>query len=149
VNHLENTRTVADHTENVTAAQTHTMVIDTILFDYASVDVGFEPWTNAGFTNQPVATVLRLEESNDNASYASLPPFVGGGPGGFTIPTPANTADDLLVRLDVDLRGRKRYLRVSATPHTTGTIYSVCRLGKGEDGPDSAEKKGVRVAVSG
>jgi hypothetical protein len=149
VNHLENSKTVADHTDSVTAAQTHTLVIDTIGFAYASADVGFKPWSNAAFTNQPVATVLKLDESDDNATYSAITPFVGGGEGGFTIPTPANTTDDVLVRFDVDCRGRKRYLRISASPYTTGTIYTVCRLGKGEDGPDSATKKGVNAAVSG
>lgn len=149
MNHLENSKTVADHTENATAAQTHTLVIDTLGFAYASADVAFEGLTAAGFTNQPVATVLKLDESDDNVSYAPIPAFVGGGAGGFVIPTPRNTTDDVVVRFDVDCRGRRRYLRVSATPYTTGTVYTVCRLGKGEDGPDSAEQKGVNAAVSG
>jgi hypothetical protein len=51
--------------------------------------------------------------------------------------------------MDVDCRGRKRYLRVSATPYTTGTVYTVARLGKGVEGPVSAASKGVNAAVSG
>jgi hypothetical protein len=65
----------------------------------------------------------------------------------FTIPTPANTSSDVVVRFDVDLRGKKRYLKVLATGNATGSVYSVARLGKPEDGPDTASEKGVSVAV--
>jgi hypothetical protein len=51
--------------------------------------------------------------------------------------------------MDVDCRGRKRYLKVTATPYTTGTVYTVARLGKGNDGPVSASSKNVNATVSG
>lgn len=149
MNHLEATKSVADVTENVTTAQTHEMVIDRLGYEYVSVDVAQEPWANAGFTSQAAFTVLKLAESDDNASYTDLTAFVGGGTGGFTIPTPSNTNADVIVRMDVDCRGKKRYLKVTATPYTTGTIYTVARLGKGNDGPVSASAKGVDGTISG
>jgi hypothetical protein len=149
VNHLEATKSVVGHTENLTAAQTHTLVIDRLGYEYVSLDVGQEPWTNAGYTSQAAFTVLKLSESDDNSSYSDVTAFVGGGTGGFTIPTPTSTSADLVVRMDVDLRGKSRYLRVTATPYTTGNVYTVARLGKGVDGPVSASKKGVNAAVSG
>ncbi|MGA1077246.1 MAG: hypothetical protein ACO307_19305, partial [Ilumatobacteraceae bacterium] len=121
MNHLEATKSVVGHTENLTAAQTHTLVIDRLGYEYVSLDVAQEPWTNAGFTSQASFTVLKLSESDDNSSYSDVTAFVGGGTGGFTLPTPTATAGDVVVRMDVDCRGRKRYLRVTATPYTTGT----------------------------
>ncbi len=149
MNHLEHTKSVVGHTENLTAAQTHTLVIDRLGYEYVSLDVGQEPWTNAGYTSQAAFTVLKLSESDDNSSYSDVTAFVGGGTGGFTIPTPTATAGDVVVRMDVDCRGKKRYLKVTATPYTTGTVYTVARLGKGNDGPVSASAKGVNATVSG
>jgi hypothetical protein len=149
VNHLEATKSVVGHTENLTAAQTHTLVIDRLGYEYVSLDVGQEPWANAGYTSQAAFTVLKLSESDDNSSYSDVTAFVGGGTGGFTIPTPTATAGDVVVRMDVDCRGKKRYLKVTATPYTTGTVYTVARLGKGVDGPVSASSKNVNATVSG
>ena len=149
MNHLEATKSVVGHSENLTAAQTHTLTVDTLGYDYVSLDVCQEPWANAGYTSQAAFTVLKLEESDNNSSYSNVTEFVGGGTGGFTIPTPTATAGDVVVRMDVDCRGKKRYLKLTATPYTTGTVYTVARLGKGVDGPVSASKKGVNATVSG
>jgi hypothetical protein len=149
VNHLEATKSVVGHTENLTAAQTHTLTIDTLGYAYVSVDVCQEAWGNAGYTSQAAFTVLKVEESDNNSSYSNVTAFVGGGTGGFTIPTPSSTSADVVVRMDVDCRGKKRYLKVTATPYTTGTVYTVARLGKGTDGPVSASAKNVNETVSG
>lgn len=149
MNHLEATKTVAGHSENLTASQTHTLTVDSLGYEYLSIDVAQEAWGNAGFTSQASFTVLKLAESDDNSTFADVTAFVGGGSGGFTLPTPSSTAADVIVRLDSDLRGRKRYLKVTATPYTTGTVYTVARLGKGHAGPVSASEKGVNVTVSG
>ncbi len=149
MNHLEATKSVVGHTENLTAAQTHTLVIDRLGYEYVSLDVCQEPFANAGYTSQAAFTVLKLSESDDNSSYSDVTAFVGGGTGGFTIPTPTATAGDVVVRMDVDCRGKKRYLKVTATPYTTGTVYTVARLGKGVNGPVSASSKNVNATVSG
>lgn len=149
MNHLEATKSVVGHTENLTAAQTHTLTIDTLGYAYVSVDVCQEPWANAGYTSQAAFTVLKVEESDNNSSYSNVTAFVGGGTGGFTIPTPSSTSADAVVRMDIDCRGKKRYLKLTATPYTTGTVYTVARLGKGTDGPVSASAKGVNATVSG
>ena len=149
MNHLEATKSVVGHTQDLTAAQTHTMTIDTLGYEYVSLDVCQEAWGNAGYTSQAAFTVLKLADSEDNSSYSDVTAFVGGGTGGFTIPTPTATAGDVVVRMDVDCRGKKRYLKVTATPYTTGTVYTVARLGKGVDGPVSASSKNVNATVSG
>ena len=149
MNHLEATKSVVGHTQDLTAAQTHTMTIDTLGYEYVSLDVCQEAWGNAGYTSQAAFTVLKLADSEDNSSYSDVTAFVGGGTGGFTIPTPTATAGDVVVRMDVDCRGKKRYLKLTATPYTTGTVYTVARLGKGVDGPVSASSKNVNATVSG
>jgi hypothetical protein len=54
-----------------------------------------------------------------------------------------------VVRLDVDLRGKGRYLKIDATPATSLATTIVARLGKGEIGPESASAKGVLAKYSG
>ena len=50
----------------------------------------------------------------------------------------------MVVRYDVDLKGKKRYLNVASTLQTSGGVASVVRLSKGEVGG----VKGADVAVS-
>jgi hypothetical protein len=83
-----------------------------------------------------------LQSSDTDGSYADLTGYVGGSD--FTVPTPANTTDTVVVRFDVDLKGKKRYLNVASTLQTSGGVASVVRLSKGEVGG----VKGADVAVS-
>jgi hypothetical protein len=142
MNHVENTKTVAKVVDGASIAHS----IDCRGFNHASIDVAFEP-VAAGGTASAVATVLRLESSDTDGSFASLSGFVGGTD--FTIPTPANTVDTTVVRFDVDLRGRKRYLNVASTLQASGGVASVVRLSKAENGPSNASEKGASVVVSG
>lgn len=147
MNHLENSKTVSKiGTADTATNATHQQSVDTLGFSYASIDVIFEPVVAAG-TNSAVALALKLQESDTDGSFSDVTGFVGGT--SFTIPTPANTSDANVVRFDVSTKGRKRYLNVYATPNAASVIASTARLGKGEDGPDSASKKGVGAAVSG
>ena len=146
MNRIENTKTVASLSDDIATSATHSMEIDTLGFRVASIDVAFEKVAAAG-TNSAVALVCKLQHGDTTSSYSDLTGFVGGT--SFTIPTPANTSADTVVRFDVDLRGKKRYLRVQATGNATGSVYSVARLGKPEDGPDTASEKGASVAVVG
>lgn len=146
MNRLENTKSLASLSDDITTSSTHSQEIDTIGFKYASIDVAFEKVAAAG-TNSAVALVCKLQHGDTTSSYADVSGFVGGT--SFTIPTPANTSADTVVRFDLDLRGKRRFLKVVATGNATGSIYSVARLGKPEDGPDTAGEKGASVAVAG
>jgi hypothetical protein len=148
VNFVSASKTFAQLDENLTSSQTHSPVIDTLGFGHVSIDVVFEKVAAAG-TNSAVATVLKLQQG-DGTTYSDITAFVGGGSGGFTIPTPANTTSDNDIRFDIDLKGQSgRYLRVLATGQATGSIYTVARLSKGEQAPWDAASKGVLRAVSG
>ena len=146
MNRLENTKTLASLSDDITSSATHSHEIDTLGFKHASIDVAFEKVAAAG-TNSAVALVCKLQHGDSTSSYSDVSGLVGGT--SFTIPTPANTSSDTVVRFDVDLRGKKRYLKVVATGQATGSVYSVARLGKPEDGPDTASEKGASVAVAG
>jgi len=147
MNHLENTKTLASVSTADTATDaTATHTLDTLGYDYASIDIVFEASTA---TTDDVANALKLEHSDDNTTFANITEFVGGGTGGFTIPGSTVTGAANVVRFNVDLRGKKRYLKVSATPAFATRVVSVARLGKGEVGPVSAAEVGVAAVVSG
>jgi hypothetical protein len=149
MNHLESTKTVASiGTADTATDATFSHTIDTLGYDYASVDVVLE--ANAASTSA-MAKTLRLQQSDVDAatSYANITAFVGGGTGGFTIPTTSLSNASNVVRFNVDMRGKRRYLRVQATPEASSVVCSVVRLGKGEVGPVSTAEVGVGVVVSG
>lgn len=147
MNYSEDTKAVTKiATADLTTATTFTMSIDTLGFSYASVDVIFEP-VLVGGTSFPVAIACNLQQSDTDGSYANVTGFVGGT--SYTIPTPANTNDTNVVRFNLDLRGRKRYLNVSATPTAASVIAASARLGKGALGPTSATETNVKAVVAG
>jgi hypothetical protein len=96
-----------------------------------------------------VALALKLGQSDTNSAFADITAFVGGGSGGFTIPTTSLTGASNIVRFNLDMRGKKRYLQVSATPVAASVVCSVARLGKGDVGPVSAAEVGVAAVISG
>lgn len=147
MNHLESTKTVAKiGTADTATDATFTHSIDTLGYDYASIDVVFEATTAAA---DDVADTLALSQSDDNTTFTNITEFVGGGTGGFTIPTTSLTDASNIVRFNVDMRGKKRYLKVSATPILDSVVCSTVRLGKAEVGPVSATEVGVSAVVSG
>jgi len=147
MNHLESTKTVASlGTADTATNATFTHSIDTLGYDYASIDVVMEASTA---TTAAVALALKLGQSDTNSAFADITAFVGGGSGGFTIPTTSLTGASNIVRFNLDMRGKRRYLQVSATPVAASVVCSVARLGKGDVGPVSAAEVGVAAVVSG
>jgi hypothetical protein len=149
MNHLESTKTVASiGTADTATDATFAHTIDTLGYDYASVDVVFEAGTAS---TQDLALALSLSQSDVDAatSYSTITEFVGGGSGGFTIPTSMSSTASNVARFNLDLRGKKRYLKVSATPADDSVVCSVARLGKADVGPANASEAGVAVQVSG
>ena len=102
----------------------------------------------AGIAAVVITAVYNLG-SKVNTTFTNITEFVGGGTGGFTIPASSSTGAANVVRMNVDLRGKKRYLKVNATPAFATRVVSVARLGKAEVGPVSASEVGVAAVVSG
>lgn len=132
---------------DIASSATHTHTLDTRGFSYASIDVAFEP-VAAGGTNNPVAHVLSLQASDlENANFVAVPGFVAGTD--YTIPTPANTVGTTVVRLNVNLEAKGRYLRLSVTPRADSAVATAVRLGVAEAVPVNAADAGVQAFVSG
>lgn len=132
---------------DTTTAQTAQHTIDTLGFSYASIDVVFEA---AAATTDAICRALKIEESDASGSgFADITALVGGGTGGFSIPSSGSrTSGSNVVRINLDVRGRKRYLRVNATPVAASVVASVARLGRGEAGASDASSSGVQVVVN-
>ena len=142
MNHLEATKTVVG-TPCTSAAVTATLTLDTLGYDYASIEVIVDKSSTAGHTANSILNVLTLTQGDTTAAGSSV----------YTVSVPAAsvavTNQASVVRLDVDCRGKGRYLKVDATPAVTLDTNIVARLGKGEAGPESASAKGVLAKYSG
>lgn len=137
----QNEKIVGDvTTAAVGATATATLTVDTLGYDYASFVV-----TRGNNSSTVFANVLKVEESDDNSSYSNVTTLVGGGTGGFTMPTIAAsaTASAAIVKIDVDTKAKKRYLKLSYTPGASVTCGISARLSRPEVAPASASEAGV------
>jgi hypothetical protein len=100
--------------------------------------------TNAATT---FASVLKVEESDDNTSFSSVTGLTGGTD--FTIPAVADTSNTAVVKIDVDAKVRKRYLKVTATPSASIAVAIEGRLGRAEVTPVVAADANVIGWVKG
>lgn len=146
MNHVAATRSVEKVDASVAANATHSLEIDTLGYSYASIDVAFSPFTAA---TSVAASVLRLAQSDVSGSgQANISGMVGGTD--FTVAAGSTTGGvGYSHRFDVDLRGKKRYLTVYASPGNTVAVTTVARLSKGEAGPVDATSKGVNTQAVG
>lgn len=128
-----------------TSSQTNTLTLDTLGFEYASIDVIYGP----AASTSSVAQTLTLQQS-DSAStdYGNVTGFTGDlKPAAYAGQTVTDTMTT--VRLDVDMRGKKRYLRVATSPNTDTVIVVAARLSKAEEGPYDTTTKGAKASVAG
>jgi hypothetical protein len=145
--HTESTKSVSKAAASVASSGSLSHEIDTVGFDHASIDVVFSPYTAA---TSSAASVLKLQSSDVSGSgQVDLTGFVGGVD--FTVAAGSTTGANAgyVHRFDVDLRGRKRYLTVVATPGNTVAMASMARLSRGESQPLDAAGKGVNSASAG
>jgi hypothetical protein len=145
--HSQNDRVVAElPTAAVGATATANLTIDTIGYDYCSLTV-----LRASNAATTFANVLKVEESDDNSSYANVTALVAGGTGGFTVPaiSVAGTSSASVVKLDVDTKARKRYLKVSYTPGASATVAITGRLSRAAESPATASDANVLSWVRG
>lgn len=131
-----------------TAGETNSSVIDRLSYDYAVIDIGI---TATEATTAPA--VIKLQESVDTnvSNFADVTGFVGGT--AFTIPTTVrtigNASGPTVIRMNVDCRARKRYLRTTLSVGTHATVIQSTTLFNGDNGPFTATDAGVDVMVSG
>lgn len=141
----ENDKVVASMPAGVTgSSETASLTIDTLGYDHASVTV-----LRAANANTVFASVLKVEESDDNSSYSNVTALVGGGVGGFSIPGAPVTTAASLVKMDIDTRSKKRYLKVSCTPTTAVNVAITARLARADVSPTTAGAAGAVAWVTG
>jgi hypothetical protein len=96
--------------------------------------------------------VLRVAQSDTSGSgQTNISGFVGGATNDFAITAgvTATASVGYAHRFDIDLRGKRRYLTVFATPASTCGVITSCRLSKAEAGPTDATGKGVNTQAVG
>lgn len=141
-------KSVAKAEASVASSATHSLEIDTLGFAYASIDVYFTPFTAASGPST-AATVLRLAHSDTTGAAGTANLYVQSTDYTVAAGSTATAGVGYAHRFDVDLRGKRRYLTVYATPASTVGVVTSCRLSKGEAGPMSASDKGVNTQVVG
>lgn len=108
-------------------------------------------WSTTAATNKAPSTLTLSEADDTTTTMTDIAAFTGGT--GFTIPTPEGTQSDSTYKaycvMDVDLRGRKRYLTLTVVPATTQTYYAIAELLKGEESPNTAAESNARGYVAG
>jgi len=101
-----------------------TLTIDTLGYDYASVSVA-----RASNASTVFASVLKVEQSDDNSTYSAVTGMTGGTD--FTIPAVSDTGSVSIVKMDVDTKTKQRYLKVTATPGVSvNTVVTRARRGR-------------------
>lgn len=113
-----------------------TLVVDTRGWDHCSF-VAMRA-SNAATT---FASVLKVEDSEDNVTYGNVSGLVGGTD--FTIAAVSDTASAAAYKIDVSTQARKRYLRLTVTPSVSVNVAASARLSRGEQSPVSASEAGV------
>ena len=142
MNSLEATKTVVG-TPCTSAATTATLTLDTLGFGLASVEVIVDKSSTAGHTAASILNVLKCVHYDSTAATSAT----------FTVTLPAAsvavTNQASVVRFDVSMAGKGRYLKVDATPAASLNTNIVARLGNGEDAPSTDSQKNVLGSYAG
>lgn len=129
----------------VTNGETATANIDTKGYEWLSLSVFMS--TSNDTTNNP--STLKLSESDDTeaTNFSDITKFKGDDSDGFTIPA-AVTSGNWITQFNVDLRGRKRYLKLTVTPVTTQQVTALANMGLADEAPVDAAGE-VKAVVEG
>lgn len=117
------------------ASSAVTLTVDTLGYDGVSFAV-----VRAANAATTFASVLKVEQSNDDSTYVAAPGFTGGTD--FTI-AQATTSTAVAYKLDVDSKSLRRYLKLTVTPSVSVNVAVCARLYRGENSPVTASDAGV------
>lgn len=124
-----------------------TTEVDTLGFDYATFVVSL------GATDIAMAALKVQESDTSGSGFADISGLDTDGDtdtDGNTSTLPTATDDNDIFVFEVDLRGRKRYLDISATAGdgTNGTYASIlCILSRAEETPVTATQRGANTIL--
>jgi len=142
---LQNTATfVAIKPQSVTAGATASGYVDCLNAAEVAVDVVLD--SQASTTSNP--SVLKLSHADDtnSTSFSDITGFVGDATDGFVVPAAGTAAT--IVRLNVNMRARKRYLKVTVSPEgATQLLAATMTLGQVDD--STAARAGQSKTVDG
>ena len=127
---------------SVASTATATGYVDTLGFNYLSIDVVLD--SVAAATNNPATFNLQEGTITNPTSQTNITGGVGDT--GWTVPN-MDTSDPTIVRFDVDLTDRERYITLDITPTVTQIIGAVARLGRAQVTPDTDAELGVGEQV--
>ncbi len=123
-------------------------IIDTQGHDYVKIIVHGTTSNNA--TNNPSTLKVQQSDTTDSTAFADIAALVGDGASGFTIPnSPTATTNSPLAILNVNMNGKKRYLRVLVAMLTTQTYSAVALLGRSEVRPTGTSAENAAVVHYG
>lgn len=130
-------------------AATTTAFIDTLGYDYAQVliTLGTGASTEHTFDALSVGEADTAEATEVSSIAALIGSTATAGDSGFVIPKNL-TATGSMIRLNVDTRGRKRFLYLSATPGTNNVWGASLRLSRGAVEPPPATSEDVTRNVA-
>jgi len=128
--------------QSIATNGTATGYVDTKGFDYCTIIVKGDTAANA--TNKLHTTGILLSEGDTTSSYATITGQVAGTD--YTVPTPSTSVANFH-EFGIDLRGRKRYLKISLTPLGAARIFSAdALLSRAEEMPVGTTERGTRVS---
>lgn len=139
--HAQNTKkTIVIIPQSIgTSAVTGT--IDTLGYEHCTIDYALD--TAAASS---VITTMSVTEG-DGTSFTAIASLTGGtATSNFTLPVP-NTSTPDLVTMHIDLRGRKRNLKVNLASTTARLCSVTATLSRGGVAPTTAAEAGVSTLV--
>ena len=127
----------------VGSTATSTVVVDRRGYDQVTMMV-----SKAASSGTAFASVLKVEESDNNSDYSNVTALVKDGVGGFTM-SAVSTTNASVVKMDIDCLAKKRYLRLSVTPDVSAVVSVVALLSRGEEYPATEADVNVTKWVKG
>jgi hypothetical protein len=118
----------------------HTFSFDTKGFEAANILVGM----NTHATNKAALTACKITEGDTTTAYSAIVAFTGGtatsSSVGFVIPNAVKMGGGGVMEFQVDLKARKRYLKVTLTPGdaTANETYAIARLSRAHESRDAS-----------
>lgn len=134
---------------STTNAATASGTVDTL--GYKAIHIAMLHATSNSTSNK--WTVCQLSECDtSNGTFVTNASWTGGTQTstsvGFVIPT-ASTSAAQIFAMHVDLRGRKRYLKLVVSPATTEIVGAIGLLDRGEQAPSTTSTTDLALIIRG
>jgi hypothetical protein len=130
--------------QSVASNATATGRIDTLGYDEVKILVHLD--SAASTTSNPAQIKVLESEDTVVTNFAAITGFDGDATDGFVIPA-VSASLGTIVALNLDLRKRKRYLRLLVQPSTAGAmlVSADAVLGRAENSANAHADAGIQV----